>query len=341
MDFVSYKSASSVLLKLLSALGLCVTVNVQAQSINRGLSAYYDAWGLDGPTSIRPWQETIPRVRITGGGLEPTIEVALSGFGVQSVPIAPPYPVYDLVNLFDVSDSEIRIYAYREGACDGWVSVSRTAEAGAKSTNAANVWTKDLAPTTDRSRAGRCAGFQPQPGNVPQLRTTDEITYGAPVRRTAIDGSQYDASPMVLRRNGLPWYTHYFGYHLGLIANESNWDTANLSRAGDLAGFFTFPSPVNNFNLAKLPPPWVEDDVLEYVNRAEFPNQPGGQFFYTALPNEKTLLDSVPTWQRTGKRFKSGGYVSACRFYGGKNGGPNTHFYSKSRFWNTKGKASQ
>ena len=33
-------------------------------------------------------------------------------------------------------------------------------------------------------------------------------------------------------------------------------------------------------------------------------------------------------WQRTGNTFESGGYVSACRFYGGKNGGPNTHFYS-------------
>ena len=42
----------------------------------------------------------------------------------------------------------------------------------------------------------------------------------------------------------------------------------------------------------------------------------------------RSLLDSVPNWQRTGKAFKSGGYVSVCRFYGGKNGGPNTHFYS-------------
>ena len=46
------------------------------------------------------------------------------------------------------------------------------------------------------------------------------------------------------------------------------------------------------------------------------------------LATDKNLLDSIPAWQRSGKTFKSGGYVSACRFYGGKNGGPNTHFYS-------------
>ncbi len=46
------------------------------------------------------------------------------------------------------------------------------------------------------------------------------------------------------------------------------------------------------------------------------------------LASDKALLDAVPAWRRTGKAFKSGGYVSACRFYGGKNGGPNTHFYS-------------
>ena len=68
--------------------------------------------------------------------------------------------------------------------------------------------------------------------------------------------------------------------------------------------------------------------MVEYVNRTDFPNQPGGQYFYAVRAEDKTLLDSVPAWQRTGKSFKSGGYVSACRFYGGKNGGPNTHFYS-------------
>ena len=173
---------------------------------------------------------------------------------------------------------------------------------------------------------GTCDVSLPPPNTV--RRTTDEMSFGAPVRRTTIDGSQYDASPMKLTRNGLPWYTHFFGYHLGLVANESNWDDANRSRAGDLVGFFRFPSPTNNFELNALPPPWVEEDVVEYVNQAEFPAQPGGQFFYAVRADDKALLDSVPAWKRTGNSFKSGGYVSACRFYGGKNGGPNTHFYS-------------
>ncbi len=257
--------------------------------------------------------------------MEPTVVVNTPGAGSQDVPIDPPYPAYDLVNHFDESPGAMRVYAYREGVCNGWITVSRTAVAGARATVAPNLWTKDVSPTTDRARAGRCAGLGE---SVPYLSTADEITYGAPVRRTAIDGSHYDASPLQLSRNGLPWYTYYFGYRLGLVANESNWDNANLSRAGDMVGVFAFPSAVNNFNLAKLPPPLVEDDVVEYVNRVQFPNQPDGQFFYTALPHEKALLDSVPVWQRTGNTFKSGGYVSACRFYGGKNGGPNTHFYS-------------
>ena len=234
------------------------------------------------------------------------------------------YSLYSLVSGgYEPDKKSLRVYQYREHVCDGTLRVATAPVVGSRDTIIDNFWylNSTVAGAT-------CQGFPEKPPNYPKRLTTDEITYGAPVRRTAIDGSQYDASPMVLKRNGLPWYTHYFGYHLGLIANESNWDNANLSRAGDMVGFFTFPSPANNFNLSRLPPPWVEDDVVEYVNRVEFPNQPGGQFFYTAIPFEKTLLDSVPAWQRTGSTFKSGGYVSACRFYGGKNGGPNTHFYS-------------
>ena len=158
------------------------------------------------------------------------------------------------------------------------------------------------------------------------LRATTELVTLAPVRRTAIDGGQYDASPMQVRRNGAAWYTHFWGYRLGLVANESNFVDADRGKLP--AGWPIFPSSRNNFELATLPPPWVEDDVVEYVNRTDFPNQPGGQYFYAVRAEDKTLLDSVPAWQRSGKGFKSGGYVSACRFYGGKNGGPNTHFYS-------------
>jgi len=133
---------------------------------------------------------------------------------------------------------------------------------------------------------------------------------------------------MVMTRNGVPWMTYYWGYRLGLVASISNWDDANLVKAPELATWPALPRKVDEFELTALPPPWVEDDAVEYVNRADFLNQPGGQFFYAVLASDKTLLDSIANWQRTGKSFKSGGYVSVCRFYGGKNGGPNTHFYS-------------
>jgi Repeat of unknown function (DUF5648) len=155
-----------------------------------------------------------------------------------------------------------------------------------------------------------------------------EYTVRTPVRRKAIDGSEYDASPMEVKRGGTPWYTHFWGYRLGLVANVSTFNAATGRALVPEWNPDGYPSPANNFELAFLPPPVVEDDVVEYVNKLDFPKQPGGQFFYAVLASDKALLDAVPAWQRTGKAFKSGGYVSACRFYGGKNGGPNTHFYS-------------
>ena len=165
------------------------------------------------------------------------------------------------------------------------------------------------------------------PGPI-KFTLDDRIKFGAPLRRKALDGGQYDASPMNIVRSGQPWVTYHWGYRLGLVASNANWDAANLSKVPGLATWPSFPDTRDNFELTTLPPPWVEDDVVEYVNRTDFPNQPGGQYFYTSRAEDKTLLDSIPVWQRTGKGFKSGGYVSACRFYGGKNGGPNTHFYT-------------
>jgi hypothetical protein len=171
-------------------------------------------------------------------------------------------------------------------------------------------------------------------GSSPVWTFTDTINYGAPLRRKALDGSHYDASPMIMLRNGFPWVTYHWGYRLGLVANTSTWDPANLVKVPALATWpsspagSSFPAASDDFELNALPPPWAEDDVVEYVNRADFPKQPAGQYFYAVLPADKTLLDSTANWSRTGNSFKSGGYVSVCRFYGGKNGGPNTHFYS-------------
>jgi hypothetical protein len=80
-----------------------------------------------------------------------------------------------------------------------------------------------------------------------------------------------------------------------------------------------------------FPAPFVTGEVTEYVNFADFPNQPGGQFFYAAMDADRALLDSVPAWQRTGRGFKTAGTQSVCRIYGGSKGGPNTHFYSLNK----------
>lgn len=166
---------------------------------------------------------------------------------------------------------------------------------------------------------------------------TDVSTVSAPLRRTARDGGQYDAAPMRVVRSTVPWITYHWGYRLGLVASTANVDPVRLAASIELAGWPTerlyalyngVPDKSTDFELTTLPPPWIEDDVIEYVNRADFPNQPGGQYFYAVRAEDKALLDSQPKWQRSGKSFKSGGYVSVCRFYGGKNGGPNTHFYS-------------
>jgi len=156
----------------------------------------------------------------------------------------------------------------------------------------------------------------------------DEITLGAPIRKRALDGGEFDASPMSVVRAGAPWATYFWGYKLGLVESRSDWNDANRSKLpSDWPGF---PPSSEDFKLTTLPPPWVEGEVTEYVNTADFPRQPDGQYFYAATDADRAALDSIATWRRTGNSFKQGGYVSVCRFYGGANGGPNTHFYSAS-----------
>ena len=166
------------------------------------------------------------------------------------------------------------------------------------------------------------------PIGTQHFQAREDYAFRSPVRRKAVDGGEYDASPMAVSRNGVPWASYFWAYRLGLVASESDWVAANAAKVPELVNFFTVPNPVNNIELVSLPPPRIEDDVVEFVNRLDFPAQRTGQFFYAVLASDKTLLDAQPNWQRTGNSFKSGGYVSVCRFYGGKNGGPNTHFYS-------------
>ena len=333
----------SRLLKTISALAAITSVGSSLAAFpETDLRAYYrdfpnSADPQSKPTSTRPAAELVPRVEITGGG--PALaDIVIEGNTFRYVPLPRPYAAtsmvpYNAYRTTPILSNVVSIAQFRENVCNGSLQFTSTPTAGSSVTKEMNYWNLEFdlllfpaLPPYYVAGAGSCDVSLPPPNTV--RLTTDEMSFGAPVRRTAIDGSQYDASQMKLTRNGLPWYTHFFGYHLGLVANESNWDDANLSKAGDLVGFFRFPSPVNNFELTTLPPPWVEEDVVEYVNQAQFPAQPGGQFFYAVRAEDKTLLDFVPAWKRTGNSFKSGGYVSACRFYGGKNSGPNTHFYS-------------
>lgn len=283
-------------------------------------------------TSSRSWIELRPYVRITGGGLEPLARVP-TATGWQRVPWEGPYTALSALLDGGLLDRKFFLFnGYREAVCDSGLGIPSPFLIGKKTIKDPRIWYSDLSFGTENYyRLWDEGCHEPlvagQP-DWPRRYSRDEATINAPIRRTAIDGGQYDASPLVLTRNGLPWQTYFFGYHLGLVGVESNWSDANLAAAGDLVGFFRLPSSKNDFNLASLPPPWVEDEVVEYVNRVNFPAQPDGQYFYAVRAVDKTVLDSMPVWERTGKSFKSGGYVSVCRFYGGKNGGPNTHFYS-------------
>lgn len=279
-----------------------------------------------GVTSTRPEKDIVPWLKMTNGGAIPCCyrisdEFAVSdrGFRVFALGLFGPEPHLG-TNAF---------WGYRDGSCNGVMKSPLVFDLGTKQTTQSrwivDPWTFNVIETGEPAWCNEFAyGIQ-----WLWPITTDELSFGMPVRRTALDGGQYDASPMVHKRNGLPWMTWHFGYHLGLTSIQSDWDDANLDRAQGLAGVFVLPSPRQNFELTSLPPPWVEDDVVEYVNRADFPAQPDGQFFYTAIAADKAILDAAsPPWQRTGRSFKSGGYVATCRFYGGKNGGPNTHFYT-------------
>jgi hypothetical protein len=161
----------------------------------------------------------------------------------------------------------------------------------------------------------------------------DRITIKPTTRRRAIDGSEYEAVPIVIEREGLPWITYYAGYRMGVIAAESDWIIGNETRSDRfLSGnnppattrimWPRFPDPRSNFELVKLPPPFAEGEVVEYAYGSDEPSNPyvrplSNYFFYSASTAEQSLLDESGVWWRTGYSFKSGGYVSVCRLFGG------------------------
>ena len=158
---------------------------------------------------------------------------------------------------------------------------------------------------------------------------TETFTFEAPTRRTALDGSEYEASAMVLRRNNVPWVTYHFAYRLGLVAGESNWSESGRSVLPTGWPVDGVPKSMDDFELAKLPPPFVDGEVVEYVNSKVAPESPGGHYFYAASVVDRDILDTQPDWLRTGRSFKSGGYLPVCRFlYSPPGGGAATHFFT-------------
>ena len=158
---------------------------------------------------------------------------------------------------------------------------------------------------------------------------TDRYTFGAPVRRQAVDGGIFEASPMMQTREGQPWVTAYWGLNLGLVETRFDWDLTALAQLPKFNRIGLYGKEYESV-LLTLPPPLIEGEITEYQNTKDFPSAPGGVYFYASNDADRTLLDSGAPgqWTRTGRKFNSGGYVSVCRFYGSVNPGPNSHFYT-------------
>jgi hypothetical protein len=139
---------------------------------------------------------------------------------------------------------------------------------------------------------------------------------------------------MTFFRANLPWIVYYWGYRLGPTESQGLWQDENLKQVPDLGSWpkSQLPTRDNDFVLLTLPPVVAEGTVTEYLNTENFPNAPGGSYFYASNEEERAFLDAgIPgKWFRTGKNFKHGGYVAVCRFYGSVSLGPNSHFYTAS-----------
>ena len=70
--------------------------------------------------------------------------------------------------------------------------------------------------------------------------------------------------------------------------------------------------------------------VVEYLDTADFPNSPGGHYFYSSEPAEQDAVDAGAAGQfaRTGRHYLTGGSRPVCRFYGSVSPGPNSHFFT-------------
>ena len=282
---------------------LSLATSAQAATTVPSLAPYYNYYpvpvlfeGADPPISGFP-----PTVRVIGGGVDPAPIVTNAGSfaSIQRM----------LRASHDTSFGTTRGQYFletRSGVCqrdNGYSSVPIPRISGEQYT---------LRVSADPAVPINCPldfiGEQPS-----RWMTSDRVTFLAPIRRTAIDGSEYDASPMILERGSVPWMTYYAGYRLGFVAGESNWLAGNEAKLPQLAGWPSFPNARDDFELVKLPPPFVEGEVVEYFSFQ--PDVPGGfsvRFGYAANTEEQKVFDASAAWIRSGQSFKSGGYVSVC-----------------------------
>ena len=265
-----------------------------------------------------------PTVRVIGGGIDPAPIVTSAGSfaSIQRMLTA------RHATLFGTSFGQY-LLERRDGVCqDG-----RFGSSAAPSTAPIPRSTGEqylVTVTVDLPERGVCPTdfLGGQPG---RWSTTDRVTFLAPIRRTTIDGSEYDASPMVLERGGQPWMTYYAGYRLGFVAGESNWLASNAAKLPELAGWPSFPNARDNFELVKLPPPFVEGEVVEYfAHDKDVPGAIPGRFGYAANSEEQKVFDASDAWIRSGQSFKSGGYVAVCSVATGVALDTSTRMYSAS-----------
>lgn len=310
-----------LLLSLAFAAQVCLSLTASAHAATTApsLAPYYTYFPVPGtPEAIDPSQPGFPpTVRVIGGGVDPVPIVTSAGSfaSVQRM----------LIARHDISlGTSLGQYLLerRDGVCQSdrfRGSTTPIPRIGGEQ------YTVIVAADPPEQLGCPTDFFGGQPS---RWMTTDRATFLAPIRRTAIDGSEYDASPMVLERSGVPWMTYYAGYRLGFVAGESNWVASNAAKLPELAGWPSFPNSRDNFELVKLPPPFVEGEVVEYFTNVDFPGMALGRYGYAANSEEQKVFDASATWIRTGQSFKSGGYVSVCSVATAAALDSSTRFYS-------------
>lgn len=149
-------------------------------------------------------------------------------------------------------------------------------------------------------------------GSSPYYTAPFLVTRSAPVRRNTY-GVEFDAVVLSVQRYGYPWRNYLYALKLGLVGVESRDSIVPLT-----------------FLPVKFPAPTANATVVEFLDTEDFPNDPGGHYFYSTDAAEQAQLDAgaMGRFHRTGRSFPAGGYVRVCRFFGSTSPGPNSHFFS-------------